>query len=271
MNRADYDAIDAVNWSTLKALRTSPLHYLHATRTPHADSDTLAIGRLVHALVFEPEIVNNEYAIWTGGRRAGADWTAFVAENAGRTILKADDVDEATRIADAVRRCPLVEPYLTGGTFERVIQWTDRATGIACKGILDLHHGPKRALVDLKTSRTIDAHRFGNIAHAYGYAGQIAHYRDGLVTLGEEPIECFIIAVENAAPYDVAIFELDDDALQYGIEERARLMATLAECRDADAWPGRYPTRAALKLPGWLFVDENDENPDTFGVHFGEE
>lgn len=270
MQHAGYRDLPGVNWSTLKHLRVSPLHYRYAIENPREDSDALAIGRLTHALVFEPDTVALNYAIWTGDQRRGKEWNAFKAEHEGITIVKADDVDNATAMAEAVRRHPLVRPYLDGGRFERPIQWVDRKTGIPCKGLLDWHHSRRRALVDLKTTRTIDAHRFGNIAHALGYPGQLAHYFDGLETLGERPIEVMIVAVENVAPFDVAVFELDDEALQYGLDERDRLLATLAECMASDVWPGRYTERRALKLPGWLFVDEDDENPDTFGVHFGE-
>ena len=47
MSRAYFEA-DAVNWSTLKLLRESPMAYRHALTHKRADTADLAVGRLVH-------------------------------------------------------------------------------------------------------------------------------------------------------------------------------------------------------------------------------
>src|SRR5574341_903199 len=71
MTREEYDRIDAVNWTTLKAMRASPKHYRYAAE--HATEDTAAMrdGRAVHTAVLEPDRFPLDYAIWAGERRAG--------------------------------------------------------------------------------------------------------------------------------------------------------------------------------------------------------
>lgn len=267
----DYCAIDAVNWSSLKHLSPkhggSPLRYQHALKTESADTAARALGRAAHTLTFEPDRFDLDYAVWTEGDRRGKAWLDFKAANGDRTILKADEADTARAIADAVRSSPAVAPYLDGGEYERTVLWHDPTTGLKCKARLDWINPRRRALVDLKTTVSIEARRFGLIAARLGYPCQVAHYFEACVNgLGWTPDECVIVAVESSAPHDVGVFVLDDDALTYGSEIVAELLSELAARRKSGRWPGLYrdePQR--LELPAYLFEDDGDL--ETFGIY----
>ena len=270
MTFTDYASTEGVNWSTLKYLRESPLHYQHALVAPHKDTTNMALGRAIHALVFEPQIFEREFAIYEDGDRRGKAWEAFKDAHAGQTILKVNEIEAVAAAANAVRAHPLVAPYLVGGQFEQPVTWTDPVTGLACKAKPDHLHPATRTLIDLKSSTTIDAFRFGRIAARFGYHCQLAHYRAGVTLgLGWEPAEVLIVAVESEAPHDVGVFVLDDDTLFAGAEEVATLLARLKQCRESGQWPGRYPERAALLLPAYVFGDEDDEDA-TAGLTFKE-
>ena len=260
-----YFTSKGANWSTLKLLDDSPLAYRHALENPRADTADLALGRLVHTLVFEPQKFGDEYAVFDGAIRSGKAWEAFKAANEGRTIFKTDEIANARAIAEAVRRHPLVAPYLVGGQFETVLRWTDPATGIACKAKADWIIPGRRILADLKTTRSIERRRFAADVARYSYYGQLAHYAAGVKhALGWEPQRRILIAVEKAAPYDVAIYELDAAACEIGDEKQQELLAKLKACLDLGEWPGRYTEEQTLELPGWVFgADDLDITFDT--------
>jgi hypothetical protein len=52
---AAYDAIEAMNWSTLRHLETSPLLLDHRKRNPRPDTDSLRLGRAIHCALLEPD------------------------------------------------------------------------------------------------------------------------------------------------------------------------------------------------------------------------
>lgn len=261
----NYLHIDAVNWSSLKNLRESAMLYKYRLETPREDTAALALGRLTHALVFEPGTFARDYAVFEGPVRRGKEWEAFKAANEGKTIFKTDEVDEAAAMADAVRRHPLVQPYLRDdGKYEHVIEWTDRPTGLRCKGKVDWYI--PGVLLDLKSCRTIEGRRFGADAARFGYHAQLAHYRAGLRATGLPVEKVAIVAVEKVAPYDVGVFVLDDEALYAGDEEVRGLLDRLKAHLAADQWPGRYGEEQALQLPAWMFMDEDDEELGGLGV-----
>lgn len=251
---SNYFTSEGANWSLLKHLDDSPLAYKHAKENPRPDTADLALGRVVHTLVFEPHKFGDEYAIYNGERRGGKAWEDFKAENFGRTIFKRDELTEARAMADAVRNHPLVAPYLVGGEFERVLRWTDPTTGIGCKAKVDWIIPGRKIVADLKTTRSIERRRFAADVARYSYYGQLAHYSAGIThALGWTPDRRILIAVEKSAPYDVAVYELDDVACQVGDEKQQELLAKLRACLDSDEWSGRYTEEQTLELPGWVF------------------
>jgi exodeoxyribonuclease VIII len=265
--REAYFDAPGVNWSTLKHLRDSPQAYQYALHNPPADRAAFAIGRAVHTLVFEPELFGQEYAIWTEGDRRGKAWAEFKAEHEGLTILKAAEADECAAMATAVRQNPLVQPYLDGGVCEQPVFWTDAETGIACKAKPDWVMPDTRVLLDLKTARGIEARRFGNEAARMGYHLQLAHYANGIeAAYGWKPQRQLIVAVEKAAPYDVAVFEVGPDDAWLAASDVRELLHQLKECTDAGRWPGRYTQVQALQLPAWI-TNSDDDDPDGFGLN----
>jgi hypothetical protein len=256
MTFADYLALPAVNWSSLKAGRDSALHYKWRSEHPMEDSARLALGRAAHTAVFEPDRFMLDYALFTGPRRAGKEWDACCAANKGRTILKADEYRDALAMRDAVRSHPVAGVLLTPpGEAEKVLTWTDEATGIECKARLDWYR--PGLLCDLKTTTSIDDRLFGALAHRMGYVGQMAFYHSGLVANGLDAPMPKIIAVEALAPHDVAVFTLTDDVLYQGEQEAAELLRMVSAGRFSKLWPGRYPEERPLQLPSWAFPSDD--------------
>ena len=242
-----YRAIPAVNWSSLKHLDASPLHYRHALTHPTEDTNRLLLGRAVHTAVLEPDEFPLRYAVYEGAVRRGKDWDAFQAANMDKDILKADEYRMCLTVRDAVRAKAEAATLLMGES-EVVRQWTDEATGIPCKARLD-HVMPELALVDLKTTKSTDEHEFTNSAARFLYHGQLAFYRRA-AGMGNIPV--YIIAVEIDPPHDVAVYQVAEWALDAGEAKVTELLALLRFCQDNDTWPGRYNSVRELGLPAWM-------------------
>lgn len=248
---ADYCAIDAVNWSTLKEMAKSGAHYRHRLTNPRTDTASLRFGRAVHTAVLEPDRFALEYAVWDGGRRGTNAYKEFEAVNAGRTILTEDEYGTCLATRDAVRSHPAAAPLLAGPS-EIVLEWTDYDTALPCKARLDKAY--LCSPVDLKTTTSTDPDDFGRTSGSLLYHGQLAFYQRGLQACDPRGHRDAprIIAVESDAPYDVVVYRLPDDALMAGDQLVSDLLAHVASCRSRDEWPGRFDTEQELHLPAWL-------------------
>lgn len=258
---AAYCQIDAVNWSSLKHMQKSGLHYLANKAAQDKDTAARMTGRTVHTLALEPDRFDQDYAVYEGGDRKGKAWDAFKAANVGKTILKPGELAGSRSAADAVRRHPVARKMLEGCKFEQNVTWTDPETGLLCKMRADFLNPDLCILGDLKTTDSVNPRRFGSQAGKMGYHGQLGgHYVNGCIHgLGWTPKKVAIIAVEAKDPFDVGVFILSEDDIAAGQAEVSRLMLALATCRDTDVWPGQCPDETPLALPGWLFSGNDAE------------
>lgn len=263
MTEAEYRAMDAVNWSTLKHLRESPKHYRHALDNPRKDTPALMLGRALHTLVLEPAKFGAEYAVFSGdGTRASKEYKAFAGANEGRTVLKADEYDGILAAALALREYAPAAEYLTApdAIAERSVTWTDTRTGLLCKARPDLVVPSLRAVVDVKSTASADPHRFGLLAGRMGYPLQMEHYAAGVEAVyGWEPERIVFLVVEVDAPHDCGALMMDGLHRRQARKDLDALLDRLAECRRTNEWPGRYPSAGFIQLPDYLLDDMTDD------------
>lgn len=257
-----YESIPAVNWSSLKHMRVSPLQYQHELTRERKDTDAFRMGRAIHALVLEPQHWDRDFAVWDGAARRGAAWDTFAELHRSRTILTAQESRRAKLAAMAVRSHPVARQHLRDGVAEHTIQWVDAETGVECKGRVDAVNGH---LVELKTAADIDPVRFASAAARYGYHAQLAFYFDGLAALGHQMHEPAMIVVESDEPHDVLVYAVDEGVLEAGRALYRRLLRRLVACRESGSWPGRCEGEMALVLPAWAEADDEADEPITMG------
>jgi hypothetical protein len=266
----DYDAIDAVNQSTLKTIGKSPLHYRHRLETDPDETDTMRLGTLAHAVLLEPDRVSLDFAVWPPDermppRRAGKLWDAFVARHADdRTIVRREDIAAAEGMRDAIRRSKLAMRYLCRGQSEPVLVWRDKETGILCKARLDfISHAVANVMCEVKTARDISPWAFQTVFARRDYDVQTAFYRDGWEAVTGKPLYPKCIAVENTEPHDVIVYDLDQ-VVDVGRELYREMLVKLVACRKSNQWPGQASAEVPLMLPKWR--DPNEEDAGLGGV-----
>lgn len=277
ITRADYDAIQGVNFSSLKWMARSARHYKHFLENPSKDTDPKKLGRAVHMAVFEPERFAASVTKWdaqtdtgTAKPRRGKDWDAFVAAHADKEILTAGDFAKCEAIQKAVRSHKPAQKYLVGRS-EVTVRWTDEQRAINCKCRLDLEAADVETIVELKTTFDASPIAFGRQTYSLNYHTQAAWQLDGFrrAPLGVDGFKHIIIAVESSEPYVVQVYRLPTAALELGEETFNHWLDQLVECRlreaqlpedrKLEAWPG-YTTDGAetdLDLPRYAlpFVD----------------
>ena len=265
MTRDEYEAIDAVNWSTLKHLGKSGEHYLHNLNNKGEDSDARQRGRVLHFAVFEPERLNKEVVVYPD-RRAGKEWQAFEAKHAGKEIITSRMHETVTAIGNRARNHPMAARYLAGGKAEHTVTWRYRSPDIAhleafemaCKGRLDFV-ADIGAIVDLKSTKDASPTGFAREVMRYEHHAQLAFYRDGYAMLTGQTLPVVIVAVEAAAPHVVQVYRLSEETLELGRERYVSLLAQLNVYRKESRWPGYAEAEMELELPRWAYPDDEEE------------
>lgn len=255
---AEYQGRRSLNISALKNIGRSPLYYRYRLDHPTPPTAAMELGTATHAAVLEPDRFALDYVVWDGGRRAGKAWEEFQATAAGGgvRILPAKDYETVLEMQTAVRANLHAAAYLAYGSAEVTMEWADDVTGRDCKGRADWVTG--NTVVGLKTAKDCRPVPFGNQAARLGYHLQWAFYADGWTTIHGAAPRMVEIVVENAEPYDVAVYVIGDDVLEAGRLEYRRLIDVLTGCETSGQWPGAVPGQEALSLPSWVYESESD-------------
>jgi hypothetical protein len=265
MPHADYVALPALNISSLKEMKRSPMHYKHRL-TERRVTDALTLGTATHSAVLEPERFAADYAVWTnrteGGAmspRRGKVWDEFVTLCAGKSILTADESDLALAMQAAIRANPAAMKYLASGGAELTL--TAEMYSRPCKGRIDWFTDVRGrpTIVGLKSARDCRPFVFGKQAAVLGYHMQWAFYFDlYLAMTGVEPAMKEIV-VESAAPHAVAVYHITEDIILQGREDYLLLLGKLADCEESGEWPGPVDGEEDLTLPTWAYTQAPDD------------
>lgn len=276
LTREQYDALDRVNFSTLKLIGISPAHYQHRMTTGDSDdTDARARGRCVHLAILEPEKFKEQVVVWDGGTRRGKDWEGFKARNVDKEILKEEAHAEVLAIAKAVRSSMQAAPYLVSGQSEVAVLWdhvVPEIGGLAgyrikCKSLLD--RVTPVALVDLKSSRDASPDGFGRECANYEAVVQAAFYSDGYRAATGSSLPYVLLASEAAAPYVVQAYRVTEEQLELGRETYRAWLDRLNLCRQEKAWPGYAETEMDLVLPPWAMPQDDESDLTGTGIDFG--
>jgi hypothetical protein len=105
------------------------------------------------------------------------------------------------------------------------------------------------AYVELKTTADPSPEKFWSDYYSYGYHCQAAINRKGLADrLGGVVPGCYVAAVRNEEPHEVAVYVVPEQVLEDGAAEVEKDLQKLAECS-----AGARPWAAA-----WETLEEDD-------------
>ena len=240
-----YHSTRALSKSGLDQFRKSPAHFRawQDGITKNESSPALEFGTAVHMAILEPELFAATYTVFAGDRRTKDGKAAYEAVIAsGKTPLNQEQWDNITGAAAAVHAHPAAAPLLNG--IQTEVSCFDNWMGVKVKARID--GLGKDYIIDVKTTQDASPVAFGKSCAQFRYHVQAAWYRQ--IT----GINRFVfIAVEKEAPYGVACYELDEQAINLGIDIIEEQLRTYIECEQLNSWPCYSSQIQSLSLPAW--------------------
>ena len=209
----------------------------HGLLNLRADTPTFVLGRMLHCLTLTPSGWDEQFmAAPTVERRSDKDkatWAAAQMEAAEshRTLVKVDQVEQATAMRDAaLRQSPFLRMILARKTaqieaslfWQEVVPWpaayqqstTPDPIIVPCKGRPDWFDPKLKALMDLKSAKGVRRHEIAKAIVQHGYHFQLAWYSRGLSEAGSVEIDnhllCFIC---SEPPHRTRLFRLAPEAI----------------------------------------------------------
>lgn len=239
-----------------------PARLRHLLDTPPARSRAYDFGTAAHARILGR---GQETTVIDGDRRTKAVREQIAdAEASGLIVLRPEEQQAITDMAEALLRHPVAGELLTAGAGRPEVSMLarDARTGRWTRGRIDFLAG-RQLIVDYKTGVDASPHAFERAAWRYGYHVQAAHYLRlaRQLQLVEDEAAYLLIVQEKSAPYLPAVYQLDEPLLEHGLAEVERAITAWDEALALGEWPGIAPGPHLLRLPDWATTttDLHDE------------
>lgn len=235
MSWDDYRKFDALSQSKLKLIGRTPWHYQHPDE--RADTPAMALGRVFHTLLLEPELFDQTYAV-NDLHRSSRAYKDFAAEES-REIIKTPVLEMADAMRLAILRNSDAAEFLDVPSAQEVTAICE-IQGRLCKARID--RLPEiGALWDVKT--------FGGSARPAAFTRRcldLKYYMQAWLyceavrqCTGEERGWSWIVVEQSINPA-VQVYRADPTLLEDGRAEFERLLSMLEECEALDYWPNSY-------------------------------
>lgn len=259
LSNESYHSSQGISRSGVMKFKTSPVHYWHeylsGLKASNDSTPSMIFGTALHELILEPNKFNEKYLIVEKVDRRtkeGKEYWLNVEckikiEN--RIALDSETYRELCCIKDSILSHPQAKELIEDAVYESSIFWSDPETQVLCKARPDIMHG--HMIVDIKTTEDAHPDSFRYSIRKYGYHVQAAMLLDGMNQAKEKSIDSdikescnsfIIIAVEKKPPYAVAVYVLDEAAIEAGRQIYKSALVDYKKCLEKNHWPS-YQTQ----------------------------
>lgn len=252
----DYHASDGISRSGIVELKKSPLHYfdkyLSNEKAQIKRSPSLEFGDLVHTLLLEEDKFGDRFIIAPPINKNTKQYKDFTADHTNKTVIDLAQYDAAIKIQQSIGAHPIASKFINSGQIEKSIYWIDEDSNVLCKSRPDVWLD--NIIVDLKTTQCASKEAFQRSVYSYNYHIQAAMCLDASASTGKPYHSNFVfIAIEKERPYAVAVYVLQDEAIECGRKTYKRLLEVFAECNAKNEWPGYSVQIEDINLPNYVF------------------
>jgi hypothetical protein len=252
----EYHNGPGISSSGIKKLLDCPrkFHWEYILGNREPASDAMELGTLFHTAVLEPDKFKDSFLV-NDDHRSSKAFKEFKADHPGEIIIKTPQMEQLRLMFDAVMAHPVARALLeSAGAVEQSYAWTDKDTGTLCKvrpDKLSLYKG-RKLLVDLKTAATARPEDYEKAIYNFHYHLSAAMYLEGVVE-NNDPHEAFVhIVVEKKAPFITEVYNLDQKAMETGMEQFRVGLELYKECTKTGVWPGYTDgTINDIGIPYW--------------------
>lgn len=239
-----------VRFSHLKAYGRSAMHGLLARTEEQASNQAMQRGTAVHAILFG----TRQVVPWDGPVRRGKAYDEFVAGNPDAEVMTQTDYAKAHGMATAVRQSKLAMAALEGEQEKTIFfDWFGRK----CRATPDVRGNGY--VTELKSSASSDPGRFVWHALRMQYNAQL-RMQQIACDMDILTAKAFIVAVEQAPPYPVTVFQVQYNALEVGERNLTLWMERLKNCEGSGYWPPYTESIVPLDMPEDFELEYGDKD-----------
>jgi len=197
--------------------------------------------------LFEQNTVSYE-----GTAQAKKKFMDAKSDNPGKNVVPISMYENIPIMAEKTKSEADELDIFESGEVELAFFWIDPSTGIKLKVKTDYTRFDNAVVVDFKTTKNHREKEFSKDLANYGYHFSAAMYLEGIRQVTGLDMDWFFIATNNTAPFEVAIYYLDELSLKEG----AFLLRNVLNDLHA---PKKKPEFKKIGVPMWAITHFDKE------------
>ena len=252
-----YNELPCLRSSAIKDFMKSPAHYRYSQLNPDFDSGAkhLVLGSYVHALLLEPDTVNDQFIVVDMKTRHNKEYhaAAAVAQRTGKSVLLTEEKLDAERMVESCHNDPYVMELLNESFPE--VSAAAKIGDVWLKCRMDAYIPERRTMVDIKTTGE-SIYWVENNIRRWQYDISAPLYMDVLNTAAADTGDAghgadtyLFIFIEKSAPFGVKIFEMSSEYLADGRTRYMNALPQFRKCLAENVWPGYDNSVRTLLYP----------------------
>jgi hypothetical protein len=258
MTFQEYQAIDAVNFSSLKYLAQSPAHYKEKKDNPTPPTEAQQFGDVLHKVVFRTVEWLPRLQTGPTATRSSKAWKEAVEANPDALFVTEKERPKLEGMVNSILRNKTVMGYIKGGAPEVPLVAKDPESGLMLKGQLDLLAADGRTILDLKSCKDARVSAFEGDISKFQYFQQAAQYLTLARLCGYPHKTLLFLAIEKTPPYGCMLHALEPCSLGLGIDANRRDLAKLKECIEKNEWPSYSEEVQICSVKPWAMPEEDE-------------
>lgn len=260
-----YFSDEALSQSGVKRILKAPAEFLQEQVT----TDAMIQGKLIHALVLEPDDVRDYFAVFNGDRRTKAGKDEYAELSNSFCVVSQSVFDEAAAVAEAMRNHTFygatVGDFLDHpGTLKEVALFWDQEFEfegenftVPCKCKFDAINPELEIILDLKSTTDASPDKFAKSVLYPENSGaylQSAFYR---MAAGMEKYRFLFLACEKKTPFCTGLYSVDPHTVEIAMEKITRAAWIYKQSMATGIWSSQYnDAPEELVPPGWFWMTQ---------------
>ena len=210
-------------------------------------------GSLVHSMILEPHLTDEEFVMYDGFRKAGKAWEEFKANevaNKNRTILSKPQYKRCENLVEGYKRNKTAVSITESCDTELSLFTTINGVKVKVRAdAIDVENG---VIMDVKTTAyEADYESFRNTVEDFSYDLSAALYAMAFEKHYGKPFR-FLWVVISKKDFACEIYELSDESREKGLKSINKAFKVLKECRKT----GKYENKKSEVLVKKYYNDE---------------
>jgi hypothetical protein len=229
-----------ISASDIKNFMHSPRYYYYKAFEEVRSTDPLvgrhfSVGSALHEMILEPQEFTSNYIVAPKFDRrtkiGKQEYEDFLLETEGKTLLFEDEMNMIVKMAEQTMKSETLVGLIKNSVREISCYTTDEKTGLKLRLRPDSLAESKNTITDIKSCLDSSYTKFKGDVYSYGYSVTASYYCDFL------NIESYVFgALEKEAPYQVSLYVLDDEKMEYGRKQYRTALDLMKWSMDNNYW-----------------------------------